>query len=105
MTIANSALRASLAIISYPTRARGIIVYIYHQTDLSDDRVSVKLRVRQSYVLLISSIFRYITFCQRIEHSTVDFVSGMHSCLEFSQPLSCLYQAMQTQENSFLLLL
>ena len=29
------------------------------------------------------------------------FVSGLHNCLEFSQPLSCLYQAMQTQENVF----
>ena len=27
---------------------------------------------------------------------TFDFVSGLHNCLEFSQPLSCLYQAMQT---------
>jgi len=26
---------------------------------------------------------------------TLDFVSGLHKCLEFSQPLSCLYQAMQ----------
>ena len=32
---------------------------------------------------------------------TLDFVSGLHNCLEFSQPLSCLYQAMQTQENVF----
>ena len=33
---------------------------------------------------------------------TLDFVSGLHNCrLEFSQPLSCLYQAMQTQEKSF----
>ena len=23
----------------------------------------------------------------------VDFISGLHDCLEFSQPLSCLYQA------------
>ena len=30
--------------------------------------------------------------------------SGLHNCLEFSQPLECLYQAMQTQEKSFLLL-
>ena len=36
---------------------------------------------------------------------TLDFVSGLHNCLEFSQPLSCLYQAMQIQEKSFLLLL
>ena len=30
---------------------------------------------------------------------TLDFVSGFHNCLEFSQPLSCLYQAIQTQKN------
>ena len=36
---------------------------------------------------------------------TLDFVSGLHNCQEFSQPLECLYQAMQTQEKSFLLLL
>ena len=28
---------------------------------------------------------------------TVDFVSGLHNCLEFSQPLSCLYHT----ENVF----
>ena len=27
---------------------------------------------------------------------TLDFISGLHNCLEFSQPLLCLYQAMQT---------
>ena len=27
---------------------------------------------------------------------TLDFVSGLHNCLKFSQPLSCLCQAMQT---------
>ena len=35
---------------------------------------------------------------------TRDEVEGLHNCLEFSQPLECLYQAMQTQEKSFLLL-
>ena len=34
---------------------------------------------------------------------TLDFVSGLHNCLEFSQPLSCLNQAMQTRK-CFLLL-
>ena len=34
-----------------------------------------------------------------------DEVEGLHNCLEFSQPLECLYQAMQVQENSFLSLL
>ena len=36
---------------------------------------------------------------------TRDEVEGLHNCQEFSQPLECLYQAMQTQEKSFLLLL
>ena len=30
---------------------------------------------------------------------TLDFVSRLHKCLEFSQPLSCLYQAMQTRKT------
>ena len=30
---------------------------------------------------------------------TLGFVSGLHNCLKFSQPLSCLYQAMQTRET------
>ena len=30
---------------------------------------------------------------------------GLHNCQEYSQPLECLYQAMEIQENSFLLLL
>ena len=37
------------------------------------------------------------------EFSTVvqtrDEVEGLHKCLEFSQPLSCLYQAMQTRKT------
>ena len=31
---------------------------------------------------------------------TRDEVEGLHNCREFSQPLECLYQAMQTQEKS-----
>ena len=34
-----------------------------------------------------------------------DEVKGLHNCRELSQPLECLYQAMQTQEKSFVLLL
>ena len=30
---------------------------------------------------------------------TLDFVSGLHNCLEFSQPLSWLYQAMQPRKT------
>ena len=30
---------------------------------------------------------------------TLDFVLGLHSCFEFSQPLSCLYPAMQTRKT------
>ena len=36
---------------------------------------------------------------------TRDKVEGLHNRREFSQRLECLYQAMQTQEKSFLLLL
>ena len=30
---------------------------------------------------------------------------GLHNCQEYSQPLECLFQAVQIQEKSFLLLL
>ena len=30
-----------------------------------------------------------------------DEVEGLHNCRECTQPLDCLYQAMQTQEKSF----
>ena len=30
---------------------------------------------------------------------TRDEVEGLHNCREFSQPLECLYQVMQTQEK------
>ena len=30
---------------------------------------------------------------------TRDEVEGLHNCREFSQPLECLYQAMETQEK------
>ena len=32
---------------------------------------------------------------------TRDEVEGLHNCQEFSQPLECLYQAMQIQEKNF----
>ena len=35
---------------------------------------------------------------------TLDFVSGLHNGREFSQPLECLYQDMQTKAKNFLLL-
>ena len=30
---------------------------------------------------------------------TLEFGSGLHDCPKFSQPLSCLYQAMQTRKT------
>ena len=36
---------------------------------------------------------------------TQDEVQGLNNCGEFSQPLKCLYQAMQTQEKTFLLVI
>ena len=41
----------------------------------------------------------------RDSYANRDEVEGLHNCREFSQRLECLYQAMQTQEKSFLLLL
>ena len=35
---------------------------------------------------------------------TRDEVEGLHNCREFSQPLECIYQAMQTPEKSFFVL-
>ena len=32
---------------------------------------------------------------------TQDEVECLHNCREFSQPIECLYRAMQTQEKSF----
>ena len=36
---------------------------------------------------------------------TRDEVQGLYNCGEFSQPLKCSYQAMQTQEKTFLLVI
>ena len=36
---------------------------------------------------------------------TRDEDQGLYNCGEFSQPLKCLYQAMQTQEKTFLLVI
>jgi len=45
---------------------------IYITSDsLSDDRVSVKLRVTESCVLSTSPFFGYVTLCDCIEHYTV----------------------------------
>ena len=46
---------------------------------------------------LSSAIFRYLSNrkCFTTVMQTLDFVSGLHNRLEFSQPLSCLYQGMQ----------
>ena len=30
---------------------------------------------------------------------TLDFILGLHNCLEFFQSLSCLYQAMETMKT------
>ena len=56
--------------------------------------------VLHSLILTREGLGEFETFMQ-----TRDEVEGLHNCREFSQPLECLYQAMQTQEKSFLLLL
>ena len=53
-------------------------------------------------------MLRYVRLgyvCYVMLRSTSLHFSGLHNCLEFSQPLPCLHQDMQTQEKSFLLLL
>ena len=35
----------------------------------------------------------------RDSYATRDEVEGLHNCREFFQPLSCLYQAMQTRKT------
>ena len=46
---------------------------------------------------------REIIFLQNKNWSTRDEVEGLHNCWEFSQPLECLYQAMQTWKSFRLL--
>ena len=52
-----------------------------------------------SLIQTLEGLGEFLTVMQ-----TLDFVSGLHDSLKFFQPLECLYQAMQTQEKSFLLL-
>ena len=37
-------------------------------------------------------------------YANIDFLSDLHNCLEFCQPLYCLYQAMQTRKVSYCLI-
>ena len=53
-----------------------------------------------SLILTLEGLGEFETVMQ-----TRDEVEGLHNCREFSQPLECLYQDMQTQEKSSLLLL
>ena len=56
-------------------------------------------------VKLQKKVIRIINDVPRDSYANPRRSRGLHNCLEFSQPLECLYQAMQTQEKSFLLLL
>ena len=55
---------------------------------------SLKLTFEAGKVRILEALGEFSTVMQ-----TPDFVSGLHNCLEFSQPLSCLYQAMQTRKT------
>ena len=55
---------------------------------------SLKLTFEAGKVRILEALGEFSTVMQ-----TLDFVSGLHNCLEFSQPLSCLYQAMQTRKT------
>ena len=45
-------------------------------------------------VFALAGLGEFLTIKQ-----TLDCVLSLHNCLEFSQPLLCLYQAMQTQKT------
>ena len=54
------------------------------------------------YELVYFSVYVLVVFSGRaltVVLQSFDFVSGLHNCLEFSQPLSCLYQAIQTRKT------
>ena len=81
----------------------------YHNVIIDKPLLRVVLAVRGSLELRgfpkkAVKVFKQEKSRQLCKPSTSSRV-GLHNCLEFSQPLSCLYQAMQTQEKSFLLLL
>ena len=56
----------------------------------------VQVSSRQLFVLLqpINLVKTYLDSC-----ANTDFLSGLHNCLEFCQPLYRLYQAMQTRKT------
>ena len=45
-------------------------------------------------ILTLEGLGKFLTVMQAL-----DFILGLHNCLEFPQPLSCLYQAMQTMKT------
>ena len=79
------------------------------QPNLNSGRADTSLQGKLALDPRISRYLQYlvcvILFIFSTVMQTLDFVSGLHNCLEFSQPLGCLYQDTQTQGKSFLLLL
>ena len=67
--------------------------------------IHCQINVAWRYVLINRMNFYLFPRCREglREFSTVmqtlDFFSGLHNCLELSQPLSCLYQAMETRKT------
>ena len=45
-------------------------------------------------ILTLEGLGKFSTVMQ-----TLDFILGLHNCLEFSQPLLCLYHAMETMKT------
>ena len=86
-------------------------VQVFVYTTLRLVRISLLISaITKSFAFFSGKLFYksnrklFSCFCKAwYKHSTVmqtlDFVSGLHNCLEFSQPLECLYQAMQTRKT------
>ena len=67
----------------------------YYPEDLETFDAETETGIKECHI--INNLLTELTNSTVMQ--TLDIVSGLHNCLEFSQPLSCLYQAMQTRKT------
>ena len=91
-------------------RASGILsqdVFVQLHLHSSSEVLPFFIRAKCLYIITIWAIENVFCVCiawykhQRGWGNSRQFVSGLHNYREFSQPLECLYQDMQTQEKKF----
>ena len=63
-------------------------------------KINLKIAIQNKTIVAIT-----FSAIENVFRVCIAFVSGLHNCLEFSQPLSCLYQAICKHGKHFLLLL